>query len=216
MTVACVYCLRNKELLDDQILLRGDDLFLCAPRGQLIEGYLAIAPYECIGSFSRMPKGSFPELKRFRNAVLGFYERAYGLTQATFYEQGRAGAGASIDTAGGFPLHAHLCSLPLAVDLHSVLAPDFFRKTVSGLEDLPTVARDEPYIYVESTGETAVYVASSGKGRAALAGMRLKPVIANLVGYPERGHWRTYPGDLELQKLRENWRVYGNGDPTSI
>ncbi len=178
----------------------------------MIEGYLAIVPYECIGSFSQMPRETFPELKRLRSAVLGFYERAYGVTQATmFYEQGRAGAGASVAEIGGFPLHAHLCSLPLALDLHAVLAGKFVRKTVSGPEELSVVARDEPYVYVEDADETAVYVASSSEGRAELTGMRLKTVIANLVGYPERGSWRTYPGDLELHKLKENWRIYGKG-----
>jgi diadenosine tetraphosphate (Ap4A) HIT family hydrolase len=212
VTVACVYCLQNKELHDDQILLRSDGLYLCAPRGQFIEGYLVIAPYEHIGSFSQLPTVSFPELKRLRSIVRGFYERAYGVTQMTFYEQGRAGAGASVDEAGGFPFHAHLCSLPFAVDLHSVLAPDFFRKTVPGLEDLPGAARDEPYVYFESLGQAAVYVAGSGEGRSRLEGMRLKPVIASLAGYPERGSWRAYPGDLELRNLRENWRIHGESD----
>jgi hypothetical protein len=213
MTVPCVYCLASRELRDDQILLRGDSLYLCAPRGQVVEGYLAIAPYDCIGSFSRLPESFFPELKQLRSVVLGFYERAYGITQATFYEQGRAGAGALVDEVGGFPLHAHLCSLPLAVDLHAVLAPHFVRKAMAGPEGLLIAAHAEPYVYVESMGEMAVYVGCSAEGRAELAGMRLKPVIAKLAGYPERGSWRAYPGDLELQKLRENWRIYGNSDP---
>jgi hypothetical protein len=212
-TGTCAYCLQNKQLLDDQVLLRGVDLYLCAPRGQLVEGYLAIVPYQCIGSFSRMPKASFPELKRLQNVVLSFYERAYGVKEATtFYEQGRAGAGASVDVISGFPLHAHLCSLPLGVDLHSALASKFFQKSVSGPEELPVAARAEPYVYVEDMHKTAVYVANSSEGRAELAGMRLKPMIANLAGYPDRGNWRIYPGALEMQKLTENWRIYGNGD----
>ena len=213
MTAACVYCLQNKKLRDDQILLRGDDLHLCAPRGQLVEGYLAIAPYECIGSLSRLPETFFPELKRLQNIVLRFYAKSYGVTQATiFYEQGRAGADASVDAVGGFPLHAHLCSLPLAVDLHSVLAMKFFRKNVSDLAELPFVACDEPYVYVDNAGKAAIYVARSSEDRSQLAGMRLKPLIANLLGYPERGYWRTYPGILELRKLKQNWRLYGEVD----
>ena len=89
--MTCVYCLQNRELCERQILLRGKHLYLCAPRGQLIEGYLAIAPYRCIGSISQMPTSFFADLVRFTAIVAGFYEKAYGTTQPTFYEQGRAG-----------------------------------------------------------------------------------------------------------------------------
>jgi diadenosine tetraphosphate (Ap4A) HIT family hydrolase len=202
-----VYCLESRALRDEQVLVRGRDLYLCAPRGQLVEGYLAIAPYRCIGSLSLMPAGYFADLGRLIALVTRFYRAAYGTTRATFYEQGRAGGGAAVDGGGGFPLHAHLCCLPVAVDLHAVLAREYAPRGVAGPHELAVVARDEPYLYVECLGERAVYVARSPERRAALERSRLKPTIATLMGIPERGDWRVYPGDRELEGLIERWRT---------
>jgi Protein similar to CwfJ C-terminus 1 len=211
MTEGCVYCLENHELCEDQILLRGENLYLCAPLGQIIEGYLAIAPYRCIGSCSRLPATWLPELQWLHATVLAFYQKAYSVAAATFYEQGRAGGGASRDQAFGFPFHAHLCSLPLPVDLGAVLGPELDRRAVAGLQDLSAAAQGQPYLYVETPGEAAVYLARSAEGRAALATMRLKPAIATLVGCPERGNWRAYPGEAELQRVKKHWWTYSRG-----
>jgi diadenosine tetraphosphate (Ap4A) HIT family hydrolase len=203
----CVYCLETRELDDRQILLRGEDLYLCAPRGQLVEGYLAIAPYTCIGSISHMPPGYFAELSRFIGVVKDFYRKAYGTRQATFYEQGRAGGGASVDQASGFPLHAHLCALPLQIPMHAVLAQNYVPQAVSDFHELRTIVFDQPYVYVDAMDAKVVYVAPVGERRAELERTRLKPVIAELIGLPERGYWRDYPGDGELAQLIDRWRL---------
>ena len=135
MSPDCVYCLENALLTPAQILLRGANLYLCAPRGQLTEGFLAIAPYRCIGCLAMLPPDWYAELAQMERVVAGFYERAYGVTVATFYEQGRAGGGASPEEAGGFPLHAHLCCLPLSPDVHGLLRK-YRRKQISGWHDL--------------------------------------------------------------------------------
>src|SRR5437762_7776005 len=117
--IPCVYCLRSGRLRREQILLRGRHLYLCAPRGQLVEGYLVVAPYECTGCLADLPAAFIPELVRLKKMVEEFYATAYGVWSATFYEQGRAGGGARAEE---FPLHAHLCCLPLTLDVHPLLA----------------------------------------------------------------------------------------------
>jgi hypothetical protein len=139
-----VYCLSNDKLHSRQILLRGRRLFLCAPRGQIVEGYLVIAPLSCTGSLSALPLSWFPELDLMKSVVSAFYREVYGVTDETLYEQGRAGGGARIDVAGGFPHHAHLCCLPLAVDLHTFLGQQYVRKNLSGPQDLSSVVPDCP------------------------------------------------------------------------
>ena len=206
MTIPCVYCLRNNQLREEQILMRGENLYVCAPRGQLIEGYLAIAPYHCIGSFSRAPESHLDELARMSAVVTSFYERVYGAHQATFYEQGRAGRGALLDKAAGFPLHAHLCCLPQPVDLHSALAREFEPKSLQGPRDLPAVVGNEPYAYIDLLDRRIVYLARSEEQRVELESKRLKHTIAELIGLPERADWRDYPGDHELEQLIECWR----------
>jgi diadenosine tetraphosphate (Ap4A) HIT family hydrolase len=202
----CVYCLDHGHLRDEQILARGEHLYLCAPRGQLVEGYLVITPYRCIGCLAHLPPAWFRELERLVASVTDFYARAYGTRRATLYEQGRAGGGASSDPAGGFPLHAHLCALPLDVDVHGLLRRGYARRRLAGPRELASVVRDEPYLYVESGGDRSVYLGRTGAQRRELAAMRLKPEVAALAGFPERGHWRSYPGDRELERLIERWR----------
>jgi hypothetical protein len=202
----CVYCLSNGRLRKEQILLRGRDLFLCAPRGQIVEGYLVIAPLSCTGSVSAFPANWFPELTLIKSVVSAFYREAYGVTEGTLYEQGRAGGGAQIDETGGFPHHAHLCCLPRVVDLHTFLSQQYLWKNLAGLEDLSLVVPDSPYVYVEGPngkGQPArcVYVPATDKGRFELERIRLKPCIAALMGLPNNGNWRTYPGDRELETL---------------
>jgi hypothetical protein len=205
-TERCVYCLGNAEIGKDQVLARGRLLYLCAPLGQLTEGYLVIAPYRCIGSISQLPVQAFPELARLKRIVEGFYYATYRVELATYYEQGRTGGTAETDAAGGFPLHAHLCCLPVALDLHSILARNYAHQDLTGPHELPPAARGEPYVYIESMNafgryKRSVYRAHSDETRIELRHMRLKPTIAELMNLPGRGDWRCYPGDRELQQL---------------
>ena len=205
----CVFCLENGHLRAEQILWRGRSVYLCAPRGQLVEGCLIIAPYRCVGCVARAPAKHIAELEDVRGVVEAFYAHAYGVTRATFYEQGRAGGGALTDYEGGFPHHGHLFCLPLAVDLHRVLAKNY--AAVEGA-DLTTVR--SPYVYVDAMDAAvgqrrrAVYVPRSEDGWTALERLRLKPTVARLIGLPDRGDWRAHPGDPALQRVIERFTGY--------
>src|SRR3954452_17780484 len=109
MSRSCVFCLHLREMNPSQVLLRGEHLYVCVPRGQIIEGFLVVAPYACITSLSVLSPHCLDELARWKSVILSFYRAAYGTTEATVYEQGRGGGGICSDPAGGFPLHAHLC-----------------------------------------------------------------------------------------------------------
>jgi hypothetical protein len=209
----CVYCLRNTILRPEQILVRGDHFYLCAPRGQIVEGYLAIAPFDCIGCLSRLPGGWFDELDGLLRLVAAFYQEAYGVGPPTCYEQGRAGGGAMIDADGGYPHHAHLCCLPLHLDLHTMLARRFRAVAVDAPRDLASACGNEPYLYAEGITagagyERRAYLARSEADRAELERMRLKPVIASLLEKPERGHWSSYPGDAERERATLRFKTF--------
>lgn len=208
---ACVYCLGTNLLVPEQILERGEHLYLCAPRGQLVEGYLAIAPYRCVGSLSRIPSGAFTELSRLTGIVTSFYEDEYGSACGVMYEQGRGGGGASHDPDGGFPLHAHLCSLPLAVDLHGHFAARFESVRVAGPHDLAAASEGAPYLYVDCWGAPGqhrrrVYTSTSPAARRDLETSRVKPVIAGVVGLSHRADWRACDDDDELERVIGRFR----------
>lgn len=197
--VPCVYCLDTGELRDEQVLLRGRDFYLCAPRGQLVEGYLAIAPYRCVGCLAILPREQFAELQRLKNIVSAFYGNVFGIRhEKMFYEQGRAGLNGSSES---FPLHAHLCCLPLSASIHPTLRERYASKPLTGIDGLA----DEtgPYVYVETPDAVRLY-----HGSEELERMRLKPHIAAVLGMPERGHWRDHPGDAELARLIERFTSY--------
>ena len=204
--VPCVYCLSTATLRDEQILLRGRSVYLCAPRGQLVEGFLAVAPYACASALSRLPVEWLAELERMTALVEAFYAEAYGRSSWLFYEQGRGGAGAPHDPRGQFPFHAHLCALPLDVDLHAALATQLEPIAITRLEDLTSAVCNGTYVYVarrDSGGgrHRAVYMPQTPAMRAELEQSRLKPLIAALAGLPGRGYCRTCAGDRELASL---------------
>lgn len=208
MSTTCVYCLYNEHLRDEQILLRGDTFYLCAPRGQLVEGFLAIVPYRCMGCLAQLSAIDIDELVALQDLVRGFYARTYDACAMIFYEQGRAGGGALTDPSERFPLHAHLCGLPAAVDLHGYLRHRYLSVPVPSLAGLAAAVGGQPYLYVEASDQSLAYLARLNKQSTEFARARLKPVIAQLMGISERGDWRTYPGDRELQNLIKKWRQH--------
>lgn len=209
----CVFCLDSREIAQSQILLRSDRLYLCAPRGQLLEGHLAIVPYECIGAVSMFPPPHLEELARLKSVVMQFYLEEYGIPEATVYEQGRGGGGARRDAAGCFPLHAHLCCLPAKVDVHAILDPQYLAVAVHDLRNLAAATRGRPYVYVEARDASGVfraaaYVGASAEADAALERERLKPRIAAALGVPCRADWRSSSGDGELRRVVERFAVF--------
>ena len=81
-----------------------------------------------------------------------------------------------------------------------------------GLERAAPAAEGGPYVYVGADGLRSVYVARREEDRTALERLRLKPAIATMMGVPERGYWRDYPGDEELERLVPKFaRFIGRG-----
>ena len=205
MSATCVFCLANGELAERQILLQGEHLYLCAPRGQLVEGWLIIAPHDCIGCFAHAPDAHLEELATMQALVTRIYADAYGVTRPAFYEQGRAGGGAAIDGLGGFPHHAHLCCLPLDVDLHPLLH-EHAAVPVDGPAQAEAASAGRPYAYVAAAGRSAVYVPRTPQGWTSLEQLRLKPRVAELIGLRGRADWRRYPGDEALERVADRFR----------
>lgn len=223
----CVYCLDTQALRPEQVLVRGGRFYVCAPRGQLVEGYLAIAPYQCIGSLSLLDPDDFAELADLQALCAAFYRDAYGVDTPVFYEQGRGGGGAQVDPDGNFPIHAHLCGLPLSLPVHEILTPRYVARVLNGPHQLRTAVGHNPYVYADCLDGPLVrrqaYVGHTEANRRELEQSRLKPMIARLAGLPDRGDWRSYPGDAELERVIRRFAEWiangkdgGNGSPGFI
>jgi len=204
----CVFCRENDHFRDEQILVRDSSFYLCAPLGQLVEGYLVIAPYGCGTSLSQLPADRFAELDAMVAIVEDFYRLEYACADAIYYEQGRAGGGARVDPDGAFPLHAHLCGLPVACDLHGLLGGRYARVDVGALSDLRAAAAGQPYVYASAGGRQAVYLGRTKEQREELERFRLTPQLAALLGIADQGDWRQYPGRDKLDSLLRRFGRY--------
>jgi len=105
------------------------------------------------------------------------------------------------DALGRFPHHAHLCCLPLALDLHGLVARDHAAVPVADASAAALASAGRPYVYVVASGTRAVYLARSTEGDRSLEQIRLKPRIAEVLRLSGRGDWRAYPGDEELDRV---------------
>lgn len=208
----CVFCLGNGHLRAQQILWQGRACYLCAPRGQLVEGYLAVAPFRCVGSVAAFTVEELSECAHICQMIERFYHQSYGVEEWTFYEQARGGGGKRIDPVSRFPLHAHLCSVPRYVPLHAFLSRSYSTMCIADLGDLAIRTAASPYVYVMTRrGEVRVrrlYQACDAREREQIESMRLKPVLAELLGLAGRADWRAYPGDHERGRLIERFRAF--------
>lgn len=204
----CVFCLDNKVLQDKQIIFRGSASYLAAPLGQWMEGYLTIAPYQCGSCLSQLPVATLQEISNFQAFIERFYRVEYGCDNQIFYEQGRAGGGASYDEIGRFPYHAHLCGLPVNFDLHSMLGKRYQRIELDDFRALPQTVVDQPYILAKADNLLAAYIGGSELVRLELEHSRLTPQIAKSLNRAERSNWRDYPGHQELNNLLIRLRRY--------
>jgi hypothetical protein len=146
--------------------------------------------------------------------IENFYQKSYGVDAWTFYEQARGGGGRRIDLVGGFPLHAHLCSVPRYVPLHDFLALRYRAARATKLEDLAVHAAASPYVYVMTCRDGVrvrrLYQARDAREREQIESMRLKPMLAELLGLGSCADWRTYPGDHELARLIECFQAFAS------
>lgn len=209
---SCVFCPGNGHLETNQYLWRGRFAYLCAPRGQLVKGFLAVAPFRCVGSMAALTVEELSECAHICRIIESFYQTSYGVDAWTFYEQARGGGGRRTDPVGGFPLHAHLCGVPRYAPLHGFLARRYRAVSVAKLEELAVCATASPYVYVMTCRSGVrvrrVYQAREAHQQEQIESMRLKPVLAELLGLGGCADWRAYPGDHERGRLIERFGAF--------
>ena len=194
-TKECAFCVANSTMAPEQVLVESDSLYIVAPRGQLMLGFLIIAAKSCDPSLGGLPcysKASaheIAELSELIRIVESYYIDALGATAWTMYEQGRAGGGATVDKVGGFPHHAHLCCIPVSLPHQRMITPTIESNAVA-LSGLSRV--DTAYFYIRSSSLTAGQADESVyQNDDRLCEFRFKHNIAEEFGDPSLGSWRT-------------------------
>jgi diadenosine tetraphosphate (Ap4A) HIT family hydrolase len=213
-SIKCVFCLDTGSLDARQVLQRSSSAYLAAPLGQVVEGFLTIAPYRCVSSLSQLAAEELADVVALQTLARRFLDVVYGVKSTICYEQGRGGDGSRLDSADGFPLHAHLCILPvtpplgdrLAESARSHLKRHFRKRQLSALNELPRACSGQPYLYLEAPYPT-VFTGRNDVERRELSRARLKLLLTDLAGVPARANWRTCPGYEELNRLIQNWSL---------
>jgi hypothetical protein len=202
----CAFCLSpagraGRPTPDPSVLLSGRHHYVMAPLGQLMEGFLLIMPHTCVTGdgrrrrcVSQLVDDELGELRQLTDLVSEFYESAYGLTEVTFYEQGRAGGGLESDLSGRFYHHAHVCCVPARVELRPEQEAIHERIDVAGIAGIAEASAGRPYLYLELRREgrcdASVFVGRDDEGTRALENSRLRTRVAAYLGTPQRGNWR--------------------------
>lgn len=221
----CAFCQTDEaaeaatgQIAPDQIVYRGEHVYVCVPLGQVIPGFLIIAPYTCdpglggAACMAGLPEGALRELHLLKGLVQRFFREVLDVHDPIFYEQGRAGGGSRHDATGRFSHHAHLCCFPGHVDVVDWLADHYFPTRMESLRDLPGALRTkgaQPYVYLDtvqrrgSERSDLLFTGESPSQQAELGVLRLKEPITELLGLPGRANWRAWPGHDDVARITE-------------
>lgn len=204
MANECLFCNPRKSFAPNQILLEGQYFYLFAPKGQIIEGYIILAPYSCttirFQSLADTPSNYMAELLNFVNIIQLFFKTCYGIKHGVFFEHGRAGICLTYKHSWSDCYHAHLCCYPVDINLHDVLMKQYSARQIKDCSVIPMVAKDRRYLYLESVNafggvsRNIFYVSDD----CVIERGFLRGMLADRLGCQERADWRTYPGEKEI------------------
>lgn len=189
----CVFCDRTK--LVRRLITENNDWYVIATLGQIIGGYTLIIPKEhisCMGALtSSQTESMFKITKEISRALSLEYQHSESVTPypVTMFEHGIVGQSIK---------HAHLHILPVVIDLTSKIRANFPKAKFEELQHATHLQelyskRLEPYIF---------WTVPSGKSMVCWnppSPPQLRLIMAELLGYPERGKWHDID-DPELDK----------------
>lgn len=198
----CVFC--DKTKVGDRLIAENSDWYVAATLGQIIGGYALVIPkahISCMGALTSHGPDSQTEAmleitKETCRALSLEYQHSNSATPypVTVFEHGIVGQTIK---------HAHLHLLPTMADLTQKIRADF---PEAKFEELQYAAhlqelygkRPEPYLF---------WTIPSGKSMVCwnppAPPQYLRLIMAELLGYPERGNWRNMDPELDKQLGQE-------------
>ena len=178
-----------RDRLASRIVFEDDDFVVMPPIGQFIEGGLLLLSRRHIPSFACLPGGLFSKLERLLTAIRRQLIERWGAAPLVF-EHGpapeRSKGQCCVD-------HAHFNIFPARVEVHPHLAQRMSLR-LNSLPELSVLQRAEfGYLYVrENDGTQRAYDGQF------VPTQLVRRIITTQLGFPQRWHWRDYPGYDEL------------------
>ena len=176
--------------LRDRVVHMSTSFVLFPPLGQFIEGGLLLLTRKHMKSMAYLEAGQVAELEDLMSEVTTKLRGEYG-SNPVFFEHGPGrGRGKSTCCVD----HAHLNIFPADVDLAPLLE-QFPGHQISSLDELASLRdNNDDYIFVQhGDGTRTVHFSEDFPSQF------IRREITRQLGYPERWHWRDYPGIAELR-----------------
>lgn len=199
---SCVFCVElsgdsgsifeqlSKGLPRDRIVHMSTSFVLLPPLGQFMEGGLLLLTRKHVKSMAHLEAGQVSELEDLMSEVTTTLRGVYG-SNPVFFEHGPGrGRGKSTCCVD----HAHLNIFPADVDLMPLLK-QFPSYQIYSLNELASLRDNkDDYIFIQHTdGMRTVHFSEDFPSQF------IRREITRQLGYPERWHWRDYPGIVELR-----------------
>lgn len=195
----CAFCIDHPDYnldIPERIIMETDNFRVFPTLGQIVEGYTLIAPKEHFPSLGAMPKEYFPELDELKTEMGKRTAEKY--QRPIFFEHG--GIGQTVSHA-----HMHIIPFPEDKDIFDYYKKDFpFFEHLSDTKSLRDIWKTRgQYLFYEINDHKFAFYTP-------VAPMYGRLVVADALGVPERGNWRTMPRELDnelikktIQNLRE-------------
>lgn len=202
----CLFCF-PAAIAPSQLLALSENFYVLAPVGQVIEGYLLVATRTCrdtphrLRCFRDVPSGWRNEVAQLEGMIADFYADAYG-APPIFFEHGRGGGYDFAFSNEDYYYHPHLCAVPGTINIHEPLNAMFRSVPCDHITNLRDAIERRPYLYVHTPNDSRnphprVYVGDDN----GIQTLSIKRLLVAADGVGNKWNWRTYPGELELERL---------------
>jgi len=181
----------NGKSLGNRILLETDNFVVFPTLGQIVEGYLLIAPKKHYLAIGEIPRANYKELEEVQGKVKTILSETYG--SPLFFEHGAT----SRKKRGGCCIeHAHIHAVPVQVEILGDLSKVFGHKKIRDYNGLKTkFEREEPYFFLEDNfGRKYSFDIPD-----VVPSQYIRRIISEKIGKQERWDWRSQPGLEELE-----------------
>jgi len=175
--------------LESRVVYEDEDFVLVPPLGQFTEGGLLLLTREHLLSCAQLSANKLGRLERLLEQICESVQARWGVSPLVFEH------GPALQRSKGVCCvdHAHLNIFPTQVEVRPHLG-ERMDLAVGPLTDLARLRGAEfGYLFIqENDGTRRAYDAQD------VPTQLVRRIITCAIGYPERWHWRDYPGYEEL------------------